>query len=152
MALSATSITAAIAGLTISGVTIKDIDEVPTSVNPSDCPLLFPMPGAWLGTGTGLQDGETTFGIASTRYWQAHRVYSYVFLHSAVGSGTKLREQYNDATDTVDSILTALVQLDVDGVDVETVTNEPLGVLSNATNSKYIGAIFNITLNERINE
>ena len=151
MALSATTITAAIAALAITGVTIWDIDEVSTNVIATDCPVLFPMPGAWLGTGTGLVDGETTFGTPSTRYWQAHRIYTYVFLHSAVGDGSKLREQYNDATAFLDAILEAFSELDTPGVDVEAITNEPLGGLSNGKNGKYIGAIFHITLLERIN-
>jgi hypothetical protein len=152
MALSATTITAAIAALTITGVTIKDISGIPDQVLDRDCPILFPMPGTWLGAGSGLPDEETTFGTPSTRYWVAHRVYKYVFLHSIVGAGRGVSEQYNAATAYMDSIPTALVQLDVATVDVEGITFQPLGVVQGPDGTKFIGSVFDIAMRERINQ
>lgn len=152
MALSATTITAAIAALSISGVTVKDISGIPDQVLDRDCPIFFPSPGNWLGTASGFPEDDTTFGTPSTRYWQAHRTYNYVFLAAIVGSNRSISEQYNAATAYMDSIPTALVALDVATVDVENITHQPLGVVTDPSGAKFIGTTFAITLRERINQ
>jgi hypothetical protein len=152
MSLSATTITAAIAELSVNGLTIKDVDDIPQTINARDCPVLFPMPGSWLGTGSGFPEGDTTFGTATTRYWQAHRVYTYVFIHSPVGTGRGINEQYEDATNFMDSIPEALIELDVATVDIENITHKPLGIVTDPAGTKFIGTNFDITFRERINE
>lgn len=151
MSLSATTITAAIADLVISGVTVLDVSEIPSTVTVRDCPVLFPMPGNWLGSGSGTPDEETSFGTPSSRYWKSHRVFTYVFIYAPVGTGRAISEQYTSASAFMDSIPTAVVQLDVSGVDLENITHKPLGVIEDATGAKFIGTNFDFAFTERIN-
>ena len=88
MALSASTVSAGIAALSITGMTsIRDVGNIPDEVDKRACPILFPDPENWLDAGEGAIDEETTFGTASTRYWQVHRGYNYIYLHAEAGDG-----------------------------------------------------------------
>lgn len=151
MALNSSGITAAIAALNVTGVTIKDIDAIPQSVINRDCPIFFPMPGDWLDGGRATSEDETTFGPAGSRLWHVYRTYKYVFLHSAVGIGRGNSDTYQDAQEKIEALTTAITALDVSGVDVTEIKNSALGVLQDAAGSKFTGCTFNISIRERIN-
>lgn len=151
MAINAAAITSAIAALSISGVTIKDVSGIPDSVVTRDCPLFFPMPGNWLNGGNASDEERSTFGTASTRYWQIERSLNYVFLHSQIGTGRGNADNYSDAVSKIEALVTAITQLDVEGVDVMGVTHTPIGVMNSPTQSRFTGCEFTIELRERIN-
>lgn len=153
MALSSTTIATAIAALSVSGVTIKDITSVPDSITVRDCPILYPSPAQWMAGGTAEPGtGSTTFGTPSTRSWTFNRTYKYVYLHAPAGSGRSIAEHYSGLTSKADSIFEALVTLDVSGVDVMAVTMGEYGVLNDPSETnKYFGFLVDITLRERIN-
>ena len=151
MALNSAGISAGIAALSVSGVTIKDVTAIPENVFDRDCPIFFPMPGNWLDGGDAAGDEETTFGTPSTRLWHFHRTLRYVFLHSAVGTGRGNKDNYADAVSKLESITSTITTLDVSGVDVEKITHTPLGILNNPAGKKFLGCEVMITLQERIN-
>jgi hypothetical protein len=150
MALNSAGITAAIAALNISGVTIKDVTAIPQQVTNRDCPILFPFPNDWISGGKAAAD-ETTFGTPSTRLWHVHRTFTYLYLHSAVGAGRELSDYYSGAVTKLENITSAITTLDVSGVDVETIAHTGIGVLQDAAGNKFTGCQFDITLQERIN-
>jgi hypothetical protein len=151
MALNAAGITSAIAALSISGVTVKDVSGMPDKVLQRDCPIMFPAPGDWIGAGSGSSDEETTFGTPSTRYWQTHRTFKYLFLHSAVGTGRGLADEYDAAVTKLEAIWQAVIGLDVAGVDVEGFSHTAIGVLSDPSGSQFNGAFVEIQLREKVN-
>ena len=65
MSIALTTIADAITGITVSGLTIKDVDQLPTAINQRDCPLLIPNPENYVsgfnveidsfGSGTGCK-------------------------------------------------------------------------------------------------
>lgn len=153
MALNSAGITAAIAALSISGVTVKDITAIPESVLARDCPIFFPMPGNWLGGSQIVTDTQsrTTFGAAGSRFWLIDRTFNYVFLYAPIGSGRGSADIYNTATTKTELIITALTAIDVSGVDLKDVAHEPLGVLNDPAGMRFAGCLFRITFRERIN-
>lgn len=151
MAINGAAITSAIAALSVSGVTIKDVSGIPQSVATRDCPLFFPMPGNWLNGGNAANEEETTFGTPTTRLWHVNRSLNYVFLHSAVGTGRGNLDNYSDAVTKIEALVSAIVQLDVAGVDVTSVSHTPIGVMNSPSQAKFTGCEFTIALRERIN-
>lgn len=153
MALNSAGITAAIAALSITGVTVKDVDAIPESVLPRDCPILFPQPGNWLGGTQIISDaeGRTTFGAAGARFWVAERTFNYVFLSAGLGTGRGNRDLYSAATTETELILTAITAIDVNGVDLKDASHEPIGVGKDAAGKNFVGCLFHFTFRERIN-
>ena len=151
MALSTSTITAAIAALSISGVTIKDANAIPDQVLDRDCPILFPMPGEFFEGGKGSPDDESTFGTSTTRYWHIYKTFKYLYLDSIVGSGRGINQVYADAAGRLDLIWTAILTLNVSGVDVKNAIPEKLGTVQDASGNSFIGTIWHIEVLERIN-
>ena len=152
MALAATTVSAAIASLSVTGMkSIRDVDAVPEEVDTRNCPIMFPDPNNWLAAGSGAPIDETTFGTAGTRYWVVHRSYNYVWLYKECGDGRKLSSHYSAASTMLDALVTALVALDVSGVDVESVTHGPLGVVTDAVGTQFWGSMISVACRERIN-
>ena len=152
MSFSSTTIATAIAALTISGVTVKDITAIPEQVAARDCPILFPSPDGWMGGSNGEpEDGPTTFGTVTTRLWQFNRVYHYVYLHEVVGATRGLKDIYSALATKADAIITAITRLNVTDVDVKNVNISNFGVLSDPAGNSFFGFSLDITLRERLN-
>lgn len=158
MALATLTITAAIAGMTIyqygsttSTINVRDIDELDPHVEVRDCPILFPAPGEWKGGASGSPAEETTFGTYNTRMWQAHQSLKYIFIQTQAGAGRDINDYYLAASGNADNIWTALTELNVDGVDVESVNMTPIGVVTDPVGDSHIGCFFDLALRERIN-
>lgn len=152
MSFSSTTIATAIAALSVTGVTVKDITAIPEQVEARDCPILFPAPDGWMGGGNGEpEDGPTTFGTTTTRLWQFNRVYKYVYLHEIAGATRGLKDVYSAMAGKADAILTALTKLDVTDVDVKHLEITNFGVLTDPAGRTFFGFNLDITLRERLN-
>ena len=152
MSLGAGGIATAIAGLTISGMTVKDVTATPQQVQPRDCPILFPMPNGWIKGGSAEPaDGPATFGTPSTRFWMFNRTFDYVYLHAPVGAGRGLLDQNPGMGSSADAIMTALTTLDVTGVDVKNVSIGQFGTITDPTGTQFYGFIVSIVLREKVN-
>lgn len=152
MALSAATVSAGIAALSVTGMaSIRNVDNIPEEVDKRSCPILFPDPENWLDAGEGAIDEETTFGTASTRYWQVHRGYNYIYLHAEAGDGRGLKSHYSAGSTMLDRIMTAITQLDVSGVDVESVSHTRLGLITDPAGKQFYGSFISIRCLERIN-
>lgn len=151
MSFSSTSIATAIAALSITGVTVKDITDIPEGVTNESCPILFPSPDGWQTGGNGEpSDGPTTFGSPTTRLWTFNRGYKYVYLHTSVGTG-QLADIIGPMSTKADAILTAFTTLDVADVDVMKVDISNFGALQGPDGHTFFGFELNVTLRERLN-
>lgn len=151
MALNATGIAAGIAALTITGITVKDIDTISDRINPRDCPLLMPNPNSWISGGIGTSEaaqGPATFGPGM---WVFERAFSYLYLHAQIGSGRGLNDHMSGMSDNLDAILTAMVGLNIAGVDVMQLENSDFNVVTDPTGQQFYGFGVVITLKERVN-
>lgn len=151
MSLDSAAITTAIAAMSVSGVTIKDTDEIPSIIYDRDCPMLFPAPGDWIDGSSAAVDDETTFGTATSRMWVVHRTFHYIYIHSEVNSARGYYEVYGNAADDIENIAVALMQLDISNVDVESVSHNKIGTMKSPNEKSFVGCDFNITFRERIN-
>lgn len=150
MSLNASAIADAIAGLSVTGVTIKAADDLPLSVKTTDCPIFMPVPNGWVGATTGSPDEETTFGTPSTRDWITHRIFHYVYLHRMLVSKT-IDTKYADAVTNTEALWSALAALDVANVDVENITHTDIDTLQDKAGNSFVGCFFDVTIRERIN-
>ena len=152
MTLAATTVSAAIAGLSISGMkSIRDVDGIPDEVDTRMCPIMFPDPNAWLDAGEGAPEEETTFGPAASRYWIVHRSYNYIWAYREAGDGRGLKSHYSAGSTMLDAIMTALVALDVSGVDVQGVSHTRFGIITDPSGKSFYGAFITVRARERIN-
>ena len=75
-----------IASISISGVTVKDIDNVPE--NAMDyCPVLYPIPNGFI---TDLQPEILSLGGDTGRKLNLSYTLNYRYLHAPIGSGSVL--------------------------------------------------------------
>ena len=123
MALQADTIATAIAGLTVSGVSIKDLDEIPESVAGRDCPLLYPKPDGFMSN---LRVERDAFGPASMAPKTARYTLTYTYLHAPVSGGRGLFDVYQALVSNTLLILDQIIANDtVSGA----VTLEPVDVI-----------------------
>ena len=152
MSFSSTAIATGIANLSISGVTVKDITDIPESVEDRSCPILFPSPDGWMTGGNGEPaDGSTTFGTPTTRLWTFNRGYRYIYLHAALGTGRSIKDFYSAMSTKADAVITAITALDVSDVDIMNVSIGEFGVLTDPAGKSFFGFTVDITMRERLN-
>lgn len=110
MGLQITAIADSIAGLSVTGVTIKDLDEIPEAVDPADCPILFPEPDSFLS-----DFGMEVLSLAPGSVAAINVTYNlrYTFLHSVVGEGAGLFDVYADFIAKMVLILNEVLTNDV---------------------------------------
>lgn len=148
MALNAAGIATAVAALSVSGVTIKDLTAIPQAVGQRDCPILYPSPDNWMGSTTAALK---TFGTANSRYWEAQRNLNYVYLHAAVGSERNLAVYMQAMAQKVDAIFTAFLTLGLANTDVRGFGNGPYGVLADAAGNQFYGCLLSLAVWEQVN-
>ena len=90
MTLAITTITNSIASLSISGLTIKDIDEIPQVLVGRDCPLLTPNPDNFVTAFNAVPD------TLDKSKWTVSYTLNYLLLYAAIGSGrTTVMEKFS---------------------------------------------------------
>jgi hypothetical protein len=138
MSLSTTTITNSIAALSITGVTIKDIDEIPEAVTDRQCPILYPEPLNFIRN---LVVNPMTFGTAGSGYFDVDYDMAYTLLYRPVGASRMLLNLYPPmlelAMDVVDKII---VSDAVTGtVDLTFAGFEGFGVALDPSGNSFIG-------------
>jgi len=149
MALNSAGIHTAIAALSVSGVTIKDLSGIPTQVTSRECPIFYPTRKT--GGTSEPSTGAATFGTPTTRMWLFNRTFEYIYLHAAVGEGRGITEHYTAMSAKEDALLTAIIALDVSGVDVKLVETTEYGIEVDPAGNQFYGCKVNITLREKVN-
>ena len=99
------SVATAIAGLSVSGVTLKDISSIPEQVDQRQCPILFPDPAGFV---TGLTVARVTQGLDSTAAKDVNYTLNYIYLHCEVGTVRYLTDAIDTMVDKVVLVLNAI--------------------------------------------
>jgi hypothetical protein len=103
-----TTLPHSIAALTITGVTICDIHNIPTNME-RKLPILFPDPDGWLGNVGVTVDSYGTSGSEKlTMGWTL----SYIFMLAKSGTGRVETDNYNAMIVKVGAIATVIVNTD----------------------------------------
>jgi hypothetical protein len=81
------TVTNSIAAISVTGLTIKDIDEIPVRVYDRNCPILYPEPLDFI---TNFEAEKMTFGRALTVKWRMRYNLTYTLMYAPIGSGRGL--------------------------------------------------------------
>jgi len=133
MTLSIITIAGSISALAVTGVDIKDIDEIPDSVDTNDCPMVFPNPDGFVSN---FEVERMAMSAGTSNVWDIYYTLTYRFLHSEIGMGLGLFDVYEDMVDKVmdfvdkmlvsDSV-TGAVDLTVDDITTFGPVSDPSG-------------------------
>jgi len=109
MALGIATILDSIKALSVSGVTIREMTEVPEKITTRDCPVLFPKPTGFI---TDLKVTPVAFGDPGTRPYNVEYNLHYLYAHAQVGTDRKLALSIDAALVKIFLILDAIIAAD----------------------------------------
>jgi hypothetical protein len=140
------TVAAAIAGLTISGVTMRDIDEIPDSAALL-CPLMLPQPDNFV---TNLAYSRETFGSMGAAKMNTSYTLNYAYLHCEVGSGLNTYASYAGIISKLELILETIMSNDVinGAVDIQVESIGNIGVIPDPAGVQYWGLLFSFRVLE----
>ena len=138
-----------IAALNVSGVNVRDIDQIPESALPI-LPVLYLRPNEFI---TNLKWSRETYGTDATAAMNLTYVLHYHYLHAVVGSAGSLLSVYSGLITNLIKILKAIFEdSNPDGaVDMTLVSISSVGVLTDpAGEVKYHGVEISLQVTEYI--
>jgi hypothetical protein len=137
-----------ISKLSVSGITIKDIDQIPESAEML-CPLLIPQPNGFI---TDIRPTFETFGSNGAAKMNLEYTLNYVFLHSQIGSGINTYASYSDLIADMVLIIVSIMSNDVITglVDIRLQSIGNIGVIPDPADNEYWGIQFSFRVMEYV--
>ncbi len=137
IAVSFSTVADSISNIAISGVTVKDINQIPDSASML-CPLLMPQPNGFVSEITPTFE---TFGSNGTPKINLSYTLNYVLLHSEVGSGISAFDGYSDLMAKLELIFEAIFSNDAitGAVDLKLQSVSNVGVVTDPAGLDYWG-------------
>jgi hypothetical protein len=150
MALNIVAIAHSIASLSISGVTVHDIHDIPTTLTERDCPAFFPNPDGFV---TGLQVTRDSMGLANTARKTVTYTLHYVYCHAPIGEGRGLFDIYSAFVTNAFAIIDAIIANDaLSGALDMTVTDAAnFGPVNDPAGNVFHGCEFALDIMELVN-
>ncbi len=150
MAIQIVTIANSIAAISVSGVTIKDIDEIPEEVTSRDCPILIPRPDGYV---SGFTYDPVTQGGGATALADVNYNLRYSFLYAPLGDGRDLMDNYSGMVTKVGLIIDALIISDaITGViDLQLTDVSDFGPVADPTGNMFHGCTLTVSVLEFIN-
>jgi hypothetical protein len=144
-----TDVAEAIAALSVSGVTLKDIDAIPEKVEARDCPILFPRPNEFV---TDYELEINSFGSAAAKKTERYKL-NYVFLHAPIGAERGLFATHPDLVANARTILSAFRDNDALGgaVDIQPSAIASFGPTQDPSGNTFHGCIITLSVTEFVN-
>lgn len=105
MAINTPAIATAIANLSVSGVTMKDITAIPSSITKANCPIFFPHPDEWE---QGVESAPNTDFVGQAGIYDAVHTLRYIFLYDLSTAANPMSSIYSAMATKADLIWTAL--------------------------------------------
>ncbi len=135
-----------ISNLSISGVTIKDIDQIPDTARMLT-PLLIPQPNNFI---TDLQVSFETFGSNGGAKINTTYTLNYVFLFCEVGSGLGSFAAFSGLIGKLEDILVAINSNDAitGAVDMKIGSIGNIGVITDPAGNEFWGLEFSLRVLE----
>jgi len=137
-----TAVATAISGLSISGVTIKDLDKIPDSAE-GLCPIIFPQPDGFISN---IRPESQSLGSLGTQKENVTYSLHYVYLFSEVGSGISAFTPYSPLITQLTTVINAILNNDVVSglVDMQLESME-VGQVNDPAGVPFWGALFSLT-------
>lgn len=148
MALQIAAVANSIAALSVSGVTLKDVDEIPASVE-GYTPTILPLP-----------DFVTDFVVERDSFGggSALRTVSYIlhyrFCYKPIGAGSQETiEYYDEMIDKVALWFDAVMAIDTltGAVDIEPAGVTNMGIVNDPAENEFIGCDLAVKITEFVN-
>ncbi len=138
-----------IAGLSITGITIKDIDQIPDNASML-CPLLIPRPDGFV---TDISPSFESFGSGGTAKMNLEYTLNYVFLHSQIGSGINTYATFSDLISKLVAIIAKIMANDAitGAVDIQVQSIGEIGVVNDPAENEYWGVPLAFRVKEFVN-
>ena len=148
VSVSLSTVADSIAGLSISGVNIKDIDQIPDNASML-CPLFIPNPSGFV---TDISPSFETFGSNGNAKMNLAYTLNYIFLHSEIGSGVSAFSAYSDLLSKLTSIIAAIMSNDTitGAVDIRLQGISSVGVVTDPAEHEYWGVQFSFRVLEYV--
>jgi hypothetical protein len=141
----------AIAGLTVTGVTFKDISAIPRMIIPTDCPIFFPDPDNWF-SGMATDGNIKISGLAGQ--YDVIRTLKYIYLHSVSTAANTITVHYSEMAGKVDAIYRAIAGMNNGVAVVNSVSISRFGEIqapqSGTIRNVFFGCFFDITFSEMV--
>lgn len=148
MAVSAATVATSIAALSVSGLTIKDLDAIPQEVTARDCPVMFPDPSRFL---TDLSIEVDSYGSAAAKKTVRYTL-NYILAYRVVGEERGLYKIYQGFVQKVCLLLDAMLANDaLSGCIDSTPTGLTLGVVQDPAGKSFHGCLIPIRIMEFYN-
>jgi len=139
MALAITTVTNSIAALSVTGLTIKDIDEIPYSVTDRQCPILYPEPLNFISD---ITVERATTGTAGSGYFDVFYTLRYAFLYQQAGAGRGTLTLYSSMVQLFEDLVDKMIISDnITGcVDIQVAGSVTFGPIPDPAGNMFIGA------------
>jgi len=149
MTLQIATIVSNFAALNISGVKIRDMDEISATFSDRDCPVLYPEPAGFVTNFTVTRD---SFGPPALAKKTATYVLHYTFLFAPVGTMREL-EKYGAMVEMAFAILDAVIlNEDLAGsLEFDPQDTLEFGPVPDPAGNVYFGCRFAFLVTEFIN-
>ena len=136
------TVATSIAGLTVSGVTIKDLNAIPDTASMLT-PIVFPQPNGYM---TNVAMTFESFGSNGAAKMNFEYDLNYVFLYAEVGSGINAFAPYSGLMTKLALILVTIFSNDaISGlVDMKLGSVGNVGVIADPTDKNFWGVLFTL--------
>lgn len=150
MALALTTVTNSIAALSVSGVTILDIDQIPPDASAIRAPVMFPEP---LNFVSNFRMTRDSFGGGSSAKMTVRYTLTYTFCHHQAGMDRAPFSQYAAMVDKAADILDAILAIDVFSgcVDIVPQAIPEFGPVPDPAGNMYNGCRIQLDIQEFVN-
>lgn len=135
-----------IASVTITGITVCDVHDIPQS-GQMICPILFPQPEAWLSD---VVQGSKSISVNDAAQSDFSYVLHYVLLLCEAGSGASQTDPYNDLVAKIKAVVQTLLDSDTLAASVEISLNgiEGIGIVQDPSEVDFWGALLSFKVTE----
>jgi len=139
---SVNTVASSIAGLTVSGVTIKDITAIPDSAKML-CPIIIPQPNGYMSSTKVIFE---TFGSNTGAKLNMEYDLNYVYLHCEAGSGVNAFAPFSSLMTNLAAILVTIMSNDkINGlVDMTLGGIGDVGIINDPAGNSYWGVLFSL--------
>lgn len=136
------TVATSIAGLTVTGVTIKDLNAIPDTGSMLT-PIMFPQPNGYMSNTSMTFE---SFGSNGTAKMNLEYDLNYVFLYAEVGSGVNAFAPYSGLITKLAAILVTIFSNDaISGlVDMKLGSVGNVGVIADPAGTNFWGVLFTL--------
>ena len=147
MGVKVATVAASISNLSVSGVAIKDIHEIPEEITGRLCPVLFPDPAGFV---TGITITRESYGLDADAKKDVRYTLNYVYLHCEDGAVRYIADAVDAMVDKVVLILNAIADnSSVSGsVDIVPSMSGEFGQVEDPAGNMFFGCKISVAVQE----